>query len=110
MVNLLKFSNHTLNYASKCIRIVIYLQMNSGETSPPSLLTEADLIALMDKHGIGILYKIIMVFDKTSWIFSKICGECLIELPSEGKYNENPQLYVSEMIEINIVYGHGPIL
>ena len=29
------------------------LQMSQGETSPPSLLTEADLIALMDKHGIG---------------------------------------------------------
>lgn len=29
------------------------LVMVSGNTSPPSLLTEADLIALMDKHGIG---------------------------------------------------------
>lgn len=29
------------------------LMMVDGKTSPPSLLTEADLIALMDKHGIG---------------------------------------------------------
>lgn len=27
--------------------------MVEGSTSAPSLLTEADLIALMDKHGIG---------------------------------------------------------
>ncbi|ELT93762.1 hypothetical protein CAPTEDRAFT_193082 [Capitella teleta] len=29
------------------------IEMNQGETSAPSLLTEADLISLMDKHGIG---------------------------------------------------------
>lgn len=29
------------------------IDMLDGSTSPPNLLTEADLIALMEKHGIG---------------------------------------------------------
>lgn len=29
------------------------LTMNEGQTSAPNMLTEAELIALMDKHGIG---------------------------------------------------------
>lgn len=29
------------------------LEMTDGQTSAPNLLTEADLISLMDKHGIG---------------------------------------------------------
>ena len=31
----------------------LILQMVEGETSPPHPLQEADLIALMEKHGIG---------------------------------------------------------
>lgn len=36
------------------------LDITEGQTCAPNLLTEADLISLMDKHGIGtILIKII---------------------------------------------------
>lgn len=40
--------------------------MVDGQTSPPNLLTEADLISLMDKHGIGKL----VITMKTKVVFS----------------------------------------
>jgi len=41
------------------------LEMIDGQTSPPNLLTEADLISLMDKHGIGI-YILSLIYLYTS--------------------------------------------
>lgn len=32
------------------------LDIEESQTSPPNLLTEADLIALMEKHGIGNIF------------------------------------------------------
>lgn len=36
--------------------------MLDGNTSPPNLLTEADLIALMEKHGIGKIDCVMYMF------------------------------------------------
>ncbi len=52
--------------------------MTKGETSPPSLLTEADLIALMEKHGIGenhasssfsVAFRLGYASEYESWVF-----------------------------------------
>ena len=39
--------------------------MTEGETSPPPLLTEADLISLMEKHGIGIYHYVFILMMRT---------------------------------------------
>lgn len=41
------------NYEINSTFIPTKLDIEKGQTSPPSLLTEADLIGLMEKHGIG---------------------------------------------------------
>ena len=41
-------------------------QMCEGETTPPPLLHEADLIALMEKHGIGMTVFYIKYFVNES--------------------------------------------
>lgn len=49
-----KWSNKQIhNYNQGQSFMPTRLEMIDGQTSPPNLLTEADLISLMDKHGIG---------------------------------------------------------
>ena len=53
-----------LMFMALLAHLPVYLstpQMLEGETTPPPLLHEADLIALMDKHGIGevCMYRVV---------------------------------------------------
>ena len=41
-------------------------ELRNGETSSPSLLTEADLVTLMDKNGIGAVFMLFLNIPKIS--------------------------------------------
>jgi DNA topoisomerase III len=44
------------------------IRMDEGQTSPPQLLTEADLIALMEKHSIGTYAEHIETIKSRSYV------------------------------------------
>lgn len=59
-----KWSNKQIhNYQEGQSFIPTGFNMIDGQTSAPNLLTEADLISLMDKHGIGNLE--LILFNNT---------------------------------------------
>ncbi|EIM22038.1 prokaryotic type I DNA topoisomerase [Wallemia mellicola CBS 633.66] len=49
-----KWSSHTIpNFTVGQVFTPSVCELREGKTTPPNLLTEADLVSLMDKHGIG---------------------------------------------------------
>ncbi|KAI6169344.1 DNA topoisomerase III [Pisolithus thermaeus] len=60
-------------------------EINEGQTTPPSLLTEADLVALMDKNGIGtdatIAQHIQTIIDR-EYVIERMDGTTKHLLPS----------------------------
>ena len=75
----------------KILCFCAYIQMLAGETSPPPLLTEADLIALMDKHGIGQWFTFFL-------LYSYVCVSLLSEFV-EGTLRT---LFFFNKIQINL--------
>jgi hypothetical protein len=51
-------------------------EMKEGKTTRPNLLTEADLVNLMDKNGIGQSFSISCVRYVTKWIPRKNRNRC----------------------------------
>ena len=52
--------------------LLLAIQMVDGQTCPPPLLHEADLIALMEKHGIGVpgvVSEAIVCFRGSKYVF-----------------------------------------
>lgn len=69
--------------------------MVDGETSPPLLLSEADLIALMEKHGIG------QYGQRGLSLLGELCSQ-LLSLPGTSSVPPSEQGILCESLQIRI--------
>jgi DNA topoisomerase III len=89
-------------------------EMREGETTKPSLLTQADLVGLMDKNGIGqaflhfLSYGLILITGTDATIAQHI--DTIIQREYVMERNEGSTKYlVPSTLGVGLVHGYNQI-